>query len=89
MKIGAFILLLVLSSSEILRADATFWNNGIASPQPIGNDTSGTGTGPGYTVYDDFTVPNNVTTITGLSYTDTLNYGTWRRLCKHELVAIL
>ena len=77
MKIGAFILLLVLSSSEILRADATFWNNGIASPQSIGNDTRGTGTGPGYTVYDDFTVPNNVTTITGLSYTDILNYGSW------------
>ena len=77
MKIGAFILLLVLSSSAILRADATFWNNGIALPQWIGNDSNGTGTGPGYTVYDDFTVPNNVTTITGLSYTDILNYGSW------------
>src|SRR5574337_412739 len=73
----ALVLVLILAAA-VAYADTTFWDNGALNGRTDRCDANTpTCLSTGWTVYDDFLVPNGIGAITGFSFVDQVDQGTW------------
>lgn len=79
MKKLSFLALVLLFVATTAYAGTTFWNNGAVNGDTGRCDSNGYSCSSerDWVVYDDFLVPSNIRAITGLTFNDYLQNGTW------------